>query len=63
MTNEDDKAQKSGPLSQFTADGRSLSKRMRDALRDRYQETVNEPVPEKLQSLIERIRAAEQKKG
>ena len=40
-----------------------MSKRMRDALRDRYQETINEPVPEKLQSLIERIRAAEQKKG
>ena len=63
MSNEDDKAKKSGPVSQFTADGHSLSKRMRDALRDRYQETLNEPVPEKLQSLIERIRAAEQKKG
>jgi len=40
-----------------------MSKRLRDALRERYQETLNEPVPDKLQSLIDRIKAAEKKKG
>jgi len=40
-----------------------MSKRLRDALRERYQETLSEPVPDKLQSLIDRIKAAEKKKG
>ena len=62
MTNDQDKSQKRGDIASFNADGNALSKRLRDALRERYQETLNEPVPEKLQSLIDRIKAAEQKK-
>ena len=63
VSNEQDKTPKRGGIAPFNADGSALSKRLRDALRERYQETLNEPVPDKLQSLIDRIKAAEQKKG
>lgn len=63
MSNDQDKSQKRDGIASFDADGKALSKRLRDALRERYQETLNEPVPDRLQSLIDRIKAAEQKKG
>ncbi|MEH6489872.1 NepR family anti-sigma factor [Hyphomonas oceanitis] len=63
MSNDQDKTPKRGGVAPFHADGSAVSKRLRDALRERYQEALNEPVPDKLQSLIDRIKAAEQKKG
>ena len=63
MSNDQDKTPKRGGVAPFHADGSAMSKRLRDALRERYQETLSEPVPDKLQSLIDRIKAAEKKKG
>tara|TARA_R110001606_G_scaffold281485_1_gene430186 strand:- start:559 stop:750 length:192 start_codon:yes stop_codon:yes gene_type:complete len=63
VSNDQDKTPKRGGVAPFHADGSAMSKRLRDALRERYQETLSEPVPDKLQSLIDRIKAAEKKKG
>ena len=62
MSDENDQSGKPVEIHDFNGKGAPVSKRLRDALRARYQQTLNEPMPDRLKSLVERVRDAERKK-
>ncbi|MCA8899794.1 MAG: hypothetical protein KDA53_00935 [Hyphomonas sp.] len=59
MAKKPDKQSSSRPVSGLHADG--TSRAVSAALNDAYRSVVNEPVPDRLKSVVERIREAERR--